>query len=250
MQIVTFDRESGVPVYRQLAEYLKTQIADGRYKPGDVLPSESELIRDFGISRTTVRLAFGLVSNAGLVRREQGRGTIVVSHVHTTLPILASFSEEVLRLGRQPGSKLLGLEEEYLPNDVANAFEMTINDKALKLTRLRLADDEPIGIAVSWLNSVKFPILKTLDYTQVSLYQIIEKKLGMKIRNAIENIRADIVTDYEARKLGIKNSSPVIRMIRTTYVQGEQDMGIPIEYVEVVFNGLTYSIDVELFRRS
>lgn len=65
MKADIFDRSSGVPVYRQLAEYLKKQIATGVYKPGDVLPSETEIIRDYNISRTTVRLAFGLISNAG-----------------------------------------------------------------------------------------------------------------------------------------------------------------------------------------
>lgn len=250
MQTDIFDRESGVPVYRQLAEYLKKQISTGVYKPGDVLPSEAELIRDLNISRTTVRLAFSLISNAGLIRREQGRGTIVVSQVHTTLPILASFTEEVVRMGRTPGNILISNTEENLSVNAANAFEMTVNDKALKLVRLRLADDEPIAIAVSWLNSNQFPILKELDFGRVSLYQMFEQELGMRIRNAIENIRADIVTDFEARKLGIKSGSPVIRMVRTTYVQDEQDKGIPIEYVEVVFNGLVYSIDVELFRRA
>jgi GntR family transcriptional regulator len=250
MQTDIFNRESGVPVYRQLAEYLKNQIATGVYKPGDVLPSEAELIRDLNISRTTVRLAFGLISNTGLIRREQGRGTIVVSQVHTTLPILASFTEEVVHMGRTPGNKILSKGEENLSLNAANAFEKSSEEKAMKLIRLRLADEEPIAIAVSWLNSIDFPVLKEQDFAQVSLYQIFEKHLGMKIRNAIENIRADIVTDYEARKLGIKAGSPVIRMVRTTYVQGDQDKGIPIEYVEVVFNGLVYSIDVELFRHS
>jgi GntR family transcriptional regulator len=249
MQKDFIDRASGIPVYRQLAEHIKAQIIKGVYKPGDVLPSEAELIRDLNISRTTVRLAFGLVSNAGLIRREQGRGTIVVSQVRTTLPTLDSFSEEVVRMGRVPGNILLGQAEENLSLNAANAFNLTVDDAALKVTRLRLADDQPIGLAISWLNSIQFPVLKTFDYSSVSLYQLFEKQLGFKIRNAIENIRADIVTDYEARKLGIKSGSPVIRMSRTTYVQDERDGGIPIEYVEVAFNGLAYSIDVELFRK-
>lgn len=249
MQKDFLDRASGIPVYRQLAEYIKTQIMKGEYKPGDVLPSEADLIRDLNISRTTVRLAFGLVSNAGLIRREQGRGTIVVSQVHTTLPSLDSFSEEVVRMGRMPGNILLGQVEENLSINAANAFNLTVNALALKVTRLRLADDQPIGLAISWLNSIRFPVLKTFDYSSISLYQLFEKQLGYKIRNAVENIRADIVTDYEARKLGIKSGSPVIRMSRTTYVEDEGDSGIPIEYVEVAFNGLVYSIDVELFRK-
>jgi GntR family transcriptional regulator len=152
-------------------------------------------------------------------------------------------------MGRVPGNILLGQVEEHLSINAANAFNLTVEDTGLKVTRLRLADDQPIGLAVSWLNSIRFPVLKTLDYSTVSLYQTFEKYLGLKIRNATENIRADIVTDQEARKLGVKSGSPVIRMARTTFVQDERDNCIPIEYVEVAFNGLVYSIDVELFRQ-
>ena len=126
MQNDIFDRESGVPVYRQLAEYLKKQISTGQYKPGDVLPSEADLIREYNISRTTVRLAFGLITNAGLVRREQGRGTIVVSQVRSLLPKLVSFTEEVARLGRTPGAILLSKGEEELTIDAANEHLLNV----------------------------------------------------------------------------------------------------------------------------
>jgi GntR family transcriptional regulator len=243
-----FDRTSGVPVYRQLAEYLKKQISTGVYKPGDVLPSEADIIRDYNISRTTVRLAFGLISNAGLIRREQGRGTIVVSQVRSILPKLASFSEEVTRLGRKPGTILLSKNEENLSLDAANALSLNTDQKTLKIVRLRMADDEPIGLAVSWLNNAAFPQLNNIGGAELSLYSVFENQFGLTIRNAVETIRADLAGEYEARKLKVKPGSSVLRMNRTTFVQSENANVTPIEYVEGVFNGSVYSVEVELYR--
>jgi GntR family transcriptional regulator len=74
--------------------------------------------------------------------------------------------------------------------------------------------------------------------------------MGLSIRSAKENIRADLATENEAHKLSIQAGAPVLRMLRTTFIQDEQGAVIPIEYVEVVFNGSIYSVDVELYRQS
>lgn len=250
MQPESFDRESGVPVYRQLAEYIKKQISSGVYAPGDVLPSEADYIREFNLSRTTVRLAFGMVTNAGLVRREQGRGTIVVSQMRSNLPLLSSFSEEARRYGRDPSVRLLDKLEEGIPQAAAHALALPVGTRVLKIIRLRLVDHEPIGLAVSWLNTLRFPQLTSVDYSATSLYEVFENQLGLPIYKAVENIRADLAGDAEARRLKIKQGSSVLRMIRTTLIRCEQDAVVPIEYVEVVFNGSIYSVDVELYRQN
>lgn len=245
-----FDRSSGFPLYRQLAEYIKKQIAAGEYRPGDLLPSESDYIRDYNLSRTTVRLAFGLITNAGLIRREQGRGTVVVSQVRSKLPWLSSFTEEAYRNSRTPSVTFLGSQEVESSKEISQALELPEATKILKVIRLRKVDDEPIGLAISWMNIVQFPVLKDLDYSYLSMYEAFEKVLRLKIRNAQENIFADLIAEDETAFLNLKHGSPVLRMKRTTYIQGEQEQqGIPIEYVNCVFNGSAYFVEVELFRQ-
>jgi len=244
-----FNRDSGIPVYRQLADYIRKQISSGEYLPGDVLPSEADYIRDFNLSRTTVRLAFGLITNAGMVRREQGRGTIVVQQVRTQLPFLSSLTEETQRNGRTPGVVLLEKNFEKLTHNAANALSLPADTQVLKVKRLRIVDEEPIGISISWLNIVRFPRLLELDYSSLSLYTLFEAEIG-SIRSATENIRADQADEEVAEKLKIQKGTPVLRMLRTTFIQREQDAILPVEYVDVTFNGSIYSIDVELFRQS
>ncbi len=248
MQTDNFDRESGIPIYRQLAEYLRSQISSGEYQPGDVLPSETDLMHDFNVSRTTARLAFDFIRNMGMIRREQGKGTIVVSQVKSNLPLLSSFTEEVERLGRKPGTILLSKGNEKLPPEAASHLGLNPGEIVTKVVRLRTADGAPIGLAISWMNDKKFPKLKEIDYTALSLYQVYENQLGLNPLRANESASADLAREFEARQLGIKLGAPILRLIRTTFVKSYQEDSIPIEYVDAVFNGYIYRIEIELYR--
>ncbi|MEI6945868.1 FadR/GntR family transcriptional regulator [Paraflavisolibacter sp. H34] len=61
----------------EVAEKIREQIAGGRYLPGDRLPIEPELMKSFGVGRSTIREAIKLLTNAGLLRAQQGVGTFV-----------------------------------------------------------------------------------------------------------------------------------------------------------------------------
>jgi len=71
------DRGSPEPAYSQLANILRRQIAEGRLRPGDQLPSEAQLCRQYGISPMTVRRTINLLADQDVVSTAQGRGTFV-----------------------------------------------------------------------------------------------------------------------------------------------------------------------------
>lgn len=71
------DPASDRAVYRQIADHLRHDIADGKIEPGGRLPSESGLMTEYAVSRVTVRRAFGLLLTEGLVVSEHGRGWFV-----------------------------------------------------------------------------------------------------------------------------------------------------------------------------
>jgi DNA-binding GntR family transcriptional regulator len=75
---VTIDYEGETPLWRQLAEILRGQIAAGEYSHGARLPSDTTLVQRYGLARGTVRKAVDTLVSEGLVRRVQGRGTFVV----------------------------------------------------------------------------------------------------------------------------------------------------------------------------
>ena len=73
----SIDRASDEPVFRQVAEHLRSAVRRGQLRPGDQLPSEADLIAHYGIARMTVRQALGELRTEGLVVAEQGRGVFV-----------------------------------------------------------------------------------------------------------------------------------------------------------------------------
>jgi GntR family transcriptional regulator len=70
-------KNSAEPAYAQLADHLRHRIADGTYPPGSQIPPEVTLGRQFSLSPMTVRRAIGILSDEGLLKPLQGRGTFV-----------------------------------------------------------------------------------------------------------------------------------------------------------------------------
>src|SRR5918997_3750320 len=71
------DPQSDRPAYRQVADRLRAPIESGEWPAGFKLPSESQLMTQFGVSRVTVRLAVGALRAEGLILTRQGRGSFV-----------------------------------------------------------------------------------------------------------------------------------------------------------------------------
>jgi len=68
-----------VPPYQQIADWLRQQIIAGDLRPGQVIPSEKDLVDLFGVARTTARRTVALLREEGLVRTVPQRGTYVTS---------------------------------------------------------------------------------------------------------------------------------------------------------------------------
>jgi GntR family transcriptional regulator len=90
------NRHSPLPLYHQLYEIVRQGILDGEWRPGDVLPPESELIAHYQVSRTTVRQVLDMLVNEGLIYRQRGRGTSVAHPtIEQSLVRIISFTEDM-----------------------------------------------------------------------------------------------------------------------------------------------------------
>lgn len=78
---MTIDPNSYTPVYVQLADIIRERITTGRYAPGQVLPSETQLIQEFAVARVTVRQALKELRSDGLVVTKARQGTFVREEV-------------------------------------------------------------------------------------------------------------------------------------------------------------------------
>lgn len=211
------------PLYDQLVDILTEKI-EHEYRPGDLLPSERELSKYYGLSRTTVRLALQELERLGLVVRQHGRGTFVAdrSVQATNLSQTYSFTDQMREMGRDPSTTILEFVEIDADKNLAEKMRVRMGDKLFKIERLRCADGLPMMVERTYMPVRKFMSLKRPMLEHASLYTVIEQVFHEKIRVAEEEFFASIARPADAHLLGIGEGAPVLDLVRTTYDVGNE----------------------------
>src|SRR5438874_13390720 len=113
---------------------------------GDSIPSERRLSTDFGVSRLTIRAALDDLVREGLLVRRHGSGTFVGEPKIAQQLTLTSFSDDMRRRGMVPDSRTLRLENVHAGARVGRALNVSPDTRVFQITRLRLADGEPMAL--------------------------------------------------------------------------------------------------------
>ncbi len=97
------NRSTKTPIWKAIADALRSDLAEGRYHPGDKLPTEAALAERFGVNRHTVRHGIGALVDEGLIRTRRGAGAFVAA-TPTDYPIgrRVRFHENLIAAGRRP----------------------------------------------------------------------------------------------------------------------------------------------------
>ena len=245
LRSLTRDR-SGLPLYVQVKRGLLELIERGALQSGQRIPSERQLAQQLGISRMTVRQALlELVQEAVLMRRH-GRGTFVADRkIEQGLLELSSFSEDMRRRGMQPGARLLEMHVQQADPRVQRALGLESDLRVLVLRRLRLADGVPMALETSHLPCALVPEVPREYVASGSLYDYLERVLGIELSYARQTLEPVVAGEAEARVLGVEPGCPLLLMERTTYSRGGQ----PVEFVRSLYRGDRYKFYVELRRR-
>lgn len=239
-------KQSPVPLYYQLKTLLLEKIRTGELRANDRLPAEDVLASQYGVSKATVRQALGELSNAGLLRRVQGLGTFVAEPRLELGPReLTSFTEEMIARGRRPSSRILA--QQVLPADgvVAEKLDVDPSAEVLYLRRLRLANDEVLGVQEAHVPLYLARGLESEDLSNASLYEVLSKKYLLVPARARESHYAVPVQRAEAEALGVAEGSAGLAGERITYLAS----GRPLEYVRSLMRGDRYEIVLELVSR-
>lgn len=233
----SLDKSSFVPIYAQIEAHLLEMIRSGRLQPGDLLPSEEELSRIYGISRMTARQALLALKNKGFASRQKGKGTFVTQpKMEKDIAHLSGFSAEMRTLGLKPSSRVLTSETIPASEEVAARLAIKPNDRIFHLRRLRLADNAPLAIEEICLPSARFPGIQKIDFSRHSLYQTIHEEYGVRFGIADEILEARAAGRHEAELLEVPPRSSLLVISRVLWsVEGE-----PIETASSCYRGDRY----------
>lgn len=230
------DKQSPIPLYYQLEEYIKAQIHSGELQPDKAIPSERIYAEMFKISRMTIRQALTNLVNQGYLYRQQGKGTFVnIKKVEQQLEGMTGFTEDMLERGFIPGSRLISFEMVESPHQVAVQLGMPGEETVYKIKRVRLANNLPIALETTYLPVHLFKDL-TEEIINQSLYQYIEETLSLEISEATQEIEAATAKEAEIRHLKAEPGTPILLIKRTSCLKNNT----PFEYVKTAYRADRY----------
>lgn len=240
------NRNLPIPLYHQLKSALLQRIEVGEWAPQDQLPTESDLALQSGVSKITVRQALKDLADAGYVRREQGRGTFVLRTRLAQGPReLTSFSDEMLRHGLKPSSRVISQDVIEADEEIASHLELKTGAPVFRLCRLRLADGQPMGLQTAHIPLAIAPGIQNEAFDNLSLYDCLTGKFRLLPAHARETHFAVLVEDKkQASLLQVPRRTPVMAAERVTYLTGGQ----PFEFVRSIMRGDRYKIVLDLVK--
>jgi len=197
-----------VPKHQQLRNIL-TELVTTRLRPGDMLPSERQLCNDYGVSRITVREALGQLVSDGLLVRSQGKGTFVAHRPARSRLHIASFHEDMRRMGLLPSTRVLGVTLGAPPQRTAQLLGLSANARAYRVRRLRLANGTPMSVDDGWYDAAAVPGLERADL-RGSLYDLLEQRYGRPIDQAEQTVGAALAGDEIGALLSVPETAPVL----------------------------------------
>jgi GntR family transcriptional regulator len=240
------DFNSHIPFYVQLMDVLKIKIQQKIWKPGDKITGELDLCNQFQVSRTVVRQALKELELEGLINRRKGKGTFI-SHPKINEGLvqkLTGFYQDMIERGLEPVTKVL--HQNVIPSNekVAGFLHLIPGEKVIDLQRLRFINGEPIQLVSSFIPFEICPSLATVDLTNLSLYEYLEKVYKIIITKGQRYIEAVLANESEAALLNVDRGSPLLMLDSISYSKDNR----PIEYYHALHRGDRSRFEVELVR--
>lgn len=195
-------------IYKKVAEKIKEKITNGEYL--DKLPTEDDLLKEFEVSRNTIRSAVNMLVDQAILYRVQGSGVYIRETEREDAINLSLIKSVPIAFDHHSiNTKVLKHELIKADEELANQFKIPVGSLVYKFERLRLKDGKPFLLEYSYYNKKVIPYLGK-EILEASVFEYIEKDLNKKIGFADRYITAEKVTKEEAGLLEISVNDPTL----------------------------------------
>ncbi|WHZ34225.1 phosphonate metabolism transcriptional regulator PhnF [Sagittula sp. MA-2] len=230
------------PLWAEIARALRDEIAEGRYGPGDKLPTEAQMAERFGVNRHTVRHGVASLVEAGVLRSRRGSGVFVAA-APTDYPIGARvrFTENLRRAGRMPGREILGQEVRAASAGEAEVLDVAEGARVLASHSLSFADRQPVALAESIYPLDRLPGLPEALAEGKGVTHALRAAGVADYTRASTRITAVAATAVQALHLHLAEGAPVLK---TTSLNVDPE-GVPIEFGRTWWAGDRITLTLE-----
>jgi GntR family histidine utilization transcriptional repressor len=222
--------------YSRVKQHLKAGLADGRWRPGELMPSEAELVAQFGVSRMTVSRALRELQSEGLVERVQGVGTFAAQlhRISSTLTI-RDLQEEIETRGHRHHAEVHLKRGEPAPAALAAQLGIAAGQRVFHTLIVHHDNGVPLQCEDRYVNPAAAPAYLGVDFTRTTPTRYLLQVAPLW--EAQYTIEASRATAQEATLLGVGRDEPCLVIVRRTVSRG-----VPITLARLVHPGSRYRL--------
>ncbi len=236
---------SPLPLYVQIRDNLRRKILEGGYAIHERLPSESEMMKAFGVSRITIRQALRDLHNEGLVFSAQGKGTFVSKpKAVQNVQRLEGFGEAMAAQGYEASARVLSIQQIQPGKAVIAALDLTGGEEVVEVKRVRYLNREAVCLENSY-----FPLdvgrrLFSLDLSG-DIFPMLENLFGIPLGSADIGLDAILADEEVQHCLNLKANDAVLRVERLTHNRA----GRPIDFEFLNYRGDAFKYQFRVNRK-
>jgi GntR family transcriptional regulator len=214
------------PLYRQIKSLILQALDSGEWRPGEAIPSETELAVRFGVSQGTVRKAIDEMAAENLLLRRQGKGTFVASHNDPRAFFRFLRLESIVGEVQPTRSVPLECWRAKAGPEAARVLGLQVADPIIVVRRVLEFGAKPVVVDEIYLSGEAFAglNLELLQEWQGSLYSLFETNFGVRMVRAEERLRAVAADRTSAELLRVPEGSPLLSVERISFSYGDRPM--------------------------
>jgi GntR family transcriptional regulator len=222
------DSSSGVPLYRQIKEILRTEVAEGVADPRKPM-TEAQLLDRFRVSRAPIRQALQELANEGYVYRKQGKGTFPVTGPRIQRPVnvpAGALYQYRSESGLHPSGKVTGVERVEPPARIRDLLGLDPKERLLHFSRLISVGEQPLVDADVYIRAPEefSPTAAELD-DEGSAFRLLERAFGIAQARAEHEAWATAATAAQAATFGVEPGSPLLVIETLFFTTGDRPAG-------------------------
>lgn len=233
-----------LPLYKKIYLDIKNKIEQQEFQVGEKLPFEKVLMKEYSVSRDTIRKAYAELKEMGYIYSVRGQGTFVMNRAETeySLSKMLSFSEIISAENKQSSSIVISAKEINTPKDLQHFF--IDEDKIYQINRIRLADNLPMCYEITYISKELCPGIIDFMTPNVSTYDLYEIQYQIQLGEGDFKFKAVNADKEKSRLLDIEENDALLKM--EALVNTNQNKSL--YKVEAYYVGEKYTFQTKLRR--
>lgn len=216
------------PVYVKIADGIRSKIEKEELKPGDSLPSEATLCKEYGTSRMTVRKSLGILTNEGYIYSVPGKGYFVKKPEHNKYTIY--YDEMTNLINNVDNTKLLEVDIINPSKRLSDTLQININKKVVAIRRLFYTDEVPVAYDIKYILYERGMPIVEKEIEQATFPEMISKSTPLYGMKKELMISAKVPKERTKKLLNILEEQALLVVEQKLYNHNDKPIGVGITY--------------------